>query len=282
MLKTYFLILVGFVLISFTGLSQDEGVISKKGEVSKAKSVFIGMGPSYRFGNNNSDYKGGFVLEGGFLKRINRILAVGPSFSYTKFDYDRSISDSYSDRQAEGNNIFYETGGYEIRVVNMKGGDLKFISAGFNVKVNFIPISESKKFTFYANVKPFILLSKKAEITATYKIYYSNTIPAGDPSTWYVSTDTTPLTSPYWSEDNKLSGGLNVGVGAGYILPSGLEFFLNGSTGLTLPVSHIRTSEFPNTLDNSGTVDQQVNPKYPLVKKGFTTFIISLGVAFNF
>ena len=90
------------------------------------------------------------------------------------------------------------------------------------------------------------------------------------------------MTSPYWSEDNKLSGGLNVGVGAGYILPSGLEFFLNGSTGLTLPVSHIRTSEFPNTLDNSGTVDQQVNPKYPLVKKGFTTIVISLGVAFNF
>src|SRR5687768_16427461 len=87
--------------------AQDEGTIAKKGMFTKGKSVYVNGGPAFRFGNT-SDYCCGLNLEAGFLKRINRILSIGPTLSFNKFDYDEAYSDSYGDDEAKGNNIFYD------------------------------------------------------------------------------------------------------------------------------------------------------------------------------
>jgi len=268
-------------ILTFSGhvFSQDEGAITKKGWVLKEKSVYLSGGPAFRFGNNSSDYSGGLNLEGGYLKRINRSLSIGPALSYTKFNYDETISDSFGDEEAEGNNVFYDDPNYEARVVYIEGGDLSLIALGFNVKANFIPLSETKQFSFYGIAKPFVLLSKRTEITASVEHWFYNTIPPDDPENWTFSGPPEFLSSEEqasWAADTEFSGGINLGVGAEFVLPSGVSFFLQGAINLTLPITHINTSEFPNTYD--GFYD----PDYPLVKKGFSSLNVSIGVAYSF
>ena len=267
------------------GFSQDEGVIIKKGQVAKGKIFYFNGGPSFRFGNNKSDYSGGLNLEVGFLKPVGRVLSIGPSISFSKFNYDESISNSFSESDADGNNVFIDF--YDARVVYMEGGDLKFFSIGFNLKVNFIPISESTNFSVYGIVKPFVLLSKRTEISATSKPYSILSSPGepdypGDPATWiYNGPDDllSPETAGYerWANDTEFSGGINTGIGAEYTLSAGVTFFLQGTLVLTLPITHINTSEFPNSI--SGGYDHL---DYPLVKKGFTSLNISVGAAYRF
>lgn len=276
----YFILLI--VPLSFQiAFSQDEGVLVKKREVSKPQSIFFSLGPGFRFVKNTSDYSGGFGLELGFLKRLNRNLSVGPSISYTKFHYDESISNSFSNPDAEGNNIFYEPGGYEIHITHLSGGNLSLLTAGYNIQFNFIPISELKKFSVYGFTKPFLLLASREAVTGTYDIYYADAVPPGDPSDWSISTENNPASSPEWAADTEFSVGLNLGVGAEYRLPSGLEFNFQIAMGSTLPITSVWTNEFPNTLINSGS-GLAVDPAYPLAKKGFATLTLSIGAAYNF
>lgn len=282
MQKTLRFILVCLLLTYFQpAFSQDEGLVVKKGEIAKPKSIFFSLGPSFRSINNTSDYSGGFGLELGFLKRLNRNLSVGPSISYTKFHYDESISDSFSNTDAEGNNIFYEPGGYEIHVTHLSGGNLSLLTAGYNIRFNFIPISELKKFSVYGFAKPFLLLASREAVTGTYDIYYADTLPPGDPSGWSISTENNPANSPDWAADSEFTIGLNLGAGAEYRLPSGLEFFFQIAMGSTLPITSVRTDEFSDKLIDSGS-GLEVDPAYPLVKKGFASIAFSLGLAYNF
>lgn len=289
MRKIKWVIFVASIVIFYAPLfSQDEGTLAKKGQFTKGKSFYFTSGPSFRFGNNRSDYSGGLNLEAGFLKRVNRILSIGPSISYTKFDYDESISDSFGDPTADGNNILYGDdidNAYEVRVVYMEGGDLRLISLGLNLKVNFIPFSETKKISVYGIAKPFVLLSKRTELSATVEHYYPPMDPGGpapdDRSTWGNLADIPEELSPEdggpyddWAANTEFSGGMNVAVGAEYTLPSGVAFFLQGTIGLTLPITHINTSEHPNTYDQFAD--------YPFVKKGFTTLNIAIGIAYSF
>lgn len=270
-----------FLFLSYTCLSQDEGPIAKKERVSKRKIVFLGAGTAFKFLNNKSDYSGALVLEGGFVTRINQILSVGPSVSYAKFNYDESISDSFGDPEAKGNNIFYEEGGYQVRVVYLEGGDLSLVSAGLNVKLNLVPFRDNQKILPYLIAKPFIVLAKRTEITATSQVYYYPTIPPGDPSTWELSSEESlDHESPGrsgWNSDSEISGGVNIGTGAEITLPSGWGFYLQSVIGFTLPISFVNTSEFPATLE-----DGYYSNDYPLVKKGFTSLSISIGFTYNF
>ena len=281
-MKTIKSVLACLVLfVSHTVFSQDEGPIIKKERVSKAKIVFLGAGPVFKFLNNKSDYSGGLTLEGGYVTRINQILSVGPSISYSKFNYDESISDSFGDPDASGNNIFYEEGGYQARVVYLEGGDLSLVSAGFNVKLNLIPIRDNKKILPYVIAKPFIMMAKRTEITATSQTYYYANIPPEDPIYWELSSEESlDSESPGrsgWKSVSQVSGGLNIGLGSAITLPSGWGFYLQGVLGFTSPISYIYTSEYPATLSGGYYADD-----YPLVKKGFTSLSISIGCTYNF
>lgn len=280
-------LLFGLLLYGAPASSQDEGTIVKKERVSKGKSFYLIGGPSFRFGGNKSDYSGGLNLEAGYLVRLNRILTIGPSISFTKFSYDPAISDRFANPNAEGNNIYQQDDGpglgYEVYVVHMKGGDLGFLTAGFNVKVDFIPSSEERRFNVYGIVKPYMLFLSRSEVTANVDLWYANnTDPLDDPKNWsgggsfdYLTSSTAGLED--WAATSQFSAGMNLGVGAEYSLPSGFSLFVQGTLGMTLPVTYINTSEFP-PYKMSG----YYHPDYPFVKKGFTSMNISLGAAYRF
>ena len=89
--------LAGFLLLSAgTLFAQDEGVISKRERIDRSKSVFVGLGPSFTFGENIGDYSVGLNFEAGFVKRLNRVLSIGPSISYVVVHYglNQLLSDS--------------------------------------------------------------------------------------------------------------------------------------------------------------------------------------------
>jgi len=287
MKKSNWYLLVFGLVISHAVTAQDEGTLTKLERVATSKSFYFTVGPSYKFGNNSGDYCCGLHLEAGFLKRINRVLSIGPALSFGKFNYDEAISDSFGDDEATGNNMFQEDDGpglgYEVYVVYLEGGDLNFFSAGLNAKINFIPDDQGKKFSVYGIVKPFILLSKRSEVTASVELWYANVSdPLDDPADWSGGDqidDLSPETPGLerWAAETEVSGGMNLGVGAEYALSSGFVLFVQSTVGLTLPITYINTSEFA-PLKTTG----YYHDDYPFVKKGFTTLNVSLGVAYRF
>lgn len=276
----WFILLIS-LFVYLPGFTQEEGILMKKQRVSKDKSVYLSGGPSFVFGNSSGDYSSGLNIEAAYLKRINSFISIGPSLAYSSFNYDESISDSFGDGSAKGNNVYYNDADYEARVVYIGGGDLRFTAIGLTTKIDFIPFSDSRKFSVYGVVRPFLLVSKRTELSATAELWHYNTIPPDDPANWtfyneeFLSANTPGLER--WAAETEISGGLNAGIGGELSLPSGVSFFLQVSIGVTLPVSHINTSEFPQTMDGG-----YYNPDYPIVKSGFNFLSIMAGVSYSF
>jgi hypothetical protein len=253
-----------FLFIQYSGNAQDEGPITKKARVlSKATTVYFVIGPSFPMGG---DYNGGLNLQAGLLKRLNRIVSVGPFVSFTKFNSDAAAKD-----------IFIEEGGYEIKIVRMQGGDLKFFSVGMDVKFNFIPAERIKKFSMYAIVKPFLLISSRSAVSGNAETWYRDDIGDDKGTTWYYGGTTEQLSPDRWNAETEFSGGMHAGVGGEWIMASGLSLLLQSTAGFTLPVSHIDTSSFKQTL-----ADGYNNADYPFAKQSFSSIALSLGVAYTF
>ncbi len=280
-------IILSFILIavcSSAAWSQEEGAVSKRERIAKGKSIYLLGGPSFRF-NNKSDYSGGFNLEAGFLKRLNRITSVGASLTFTKFNFDQSLSNSFDYPDAIGNNVFQEDGGYETYVVFMKGGNLNLFSGGLDFKFEFIPFNEERKISVFGLVKPFFLVSSRSAVSASTELWYSNTIPFTlpyDPDNWSggdpyenLSSDTPGLER--WAADTEFSGGVGLGIGLDYSLKSNLKIFMQSTVKFTLPITHIKTNAFPPSRN-----DGYYHPDYPFVKEGFSTINIAMGISYYF
>lgn len=84
--------LATFVLASFFAAAQDEGIIKKKSRITNDMGAYINLGPSFTLGKNIGDYSLGFNVEVGFMKRLNRLLSVGPAISYLNFEYDPEVT----------------------------------------------------------------------------------------------------------------------------------------------------------------------------------------------
>ncbi|MBL7872552.1 MAG: hypothetical protein JNM78_13125 [Cyclobacteriaceae bacterium] len=264
---------------NFSVCAQDEGAITKKARVvSKANTVYISAGPSLRFAGNSSDYSGGLQVTAGYLKRMNRIVSMGSFLSFTKFDYDSALS----------NKFFIEENGYEIKKVQMQGGDLKLSSIGLDIRFDLIPSERVKKVAVFGIVKPFILLAKRTDVNI-HSISGQNNIAPGEPGhndnppkNWYKTGDEEDLNSstPGYSRlgaKTEFSGGIQAGIGGAFVLPSGLAFSLQSTVGATLPITHIDTRSFSSTLETYNN-----NPNFPFVKKSFASLNISLGVSYTF
>lgn len=221
-------------------------------------------------------------METGYLFRMNRMVSIGPSLFFSMFKYDDEISDSFRNSDATGNNIFIEDGGYEVKIVNMEGGDLTQIAAGLDVKIDFIPMADSRRFNVFGLVRPFLLVASRTAVSATVETWYKN-VPEDPPSEWdygggpdeLLNSDTDGLSR--WGADTQFSGGLNLGVGVEYSLPSGLSFLVQGAFRVTLPITYIDTSAFEPSI-----LTGYYHPDYPFVKKGFTTFNVSIGAVYRF
>jgi hypothetical protein len=256
---------LGMLLISgFTSLAQDEGALIKKARVvSKANTVYFTLGPSLQF---SGDYGGGLYAAAGFIKRSNRIVSMGPSFSFTKSDYDNKLSNEY----------FVEEGGYEIRKLKLQGGDLKLSSIGLDIKFDFIPSERVKKFSAYFIAKPFLLISNRSKVTGTNQPYFRNDIFDTDTNSWEESDIPVEISNEKWNAKTEVTGGLSAGVGVAWNLTSGVSLFAQSLSGFTLPMTYINTNAFPSNLDG------YKEPNYPFVKKSFVSLNISLGVSYTF
>lgn len=287
MKNSIILSLVSIALCLQTSWAQEEGTITKKERIVNGKSIYLLAGPSFRF-NNKSDYSGGLNLEAGFLKRLNRITSVGASLNYSKFRYDQSLSNSFENADAIGNNAFQEDGGYEVYVVAMEGGDLNFVSVGLDFKFEFIPFKEERKLSAYGIIKPFLLVSNRSEVSASTKIYYVDSVPyklpynsdpnnnwSGGDSFESINADTPGYER--WASATEFTGGVGLGIGLDYSLKSNIKIFMQSTLKFTLPITHIKTNAFPPSRN-----DGYYHPEYPFVKEGFSTINLAIGVSYYF
>lgn len=245
--------------------AQDEGAITKKARVlSKSTTLYFAIGPSLNLGSG--DYKQGFNVQAGLLKRLNRIVSIGPSLALTKFNYDNSA----------GNTTFIEQGGYEIWKVRMEGGNLTFSSLGLDIKFNFIPSERIQKFSAYAIVKPAVLLSTRSQVSGNVETWYRDEVTDNIGTTWYYSGTTESLNSDRWKAASQVTAGMNAGIGGEWIMSSGLSLFLQSAVGFSLPITYVDSNSHSTNLSGF------TNPEYPFAKKSFSSLTVSLGLAYTF
>ena len=268
-----------------TSWAQEEGTVTKKERIVNGKSIYLLVGPTFRF-NNKSDYSGGLNLEAGFLKRLNRITSVGASIGYTKLNFSHSLSNSFYNEDAIGNNAFIEDGGYEVYVDTLKGGNLNFLSVGLDLKFEFIPFSEARKLSAYGIIKPFLLVSGRSAVSALTRIFYSNTNPMILPfneDNWsggdlLGNFNSESSGREHWASSTEISGGVGLGIGLDYSVKSNIKIFMQSTLKFTLPITHIKTNSFLPLRTNDG----YNNKDYPFVKEGFSTINLAVGVSYYF
>lgn len=292
---------VAVLCVPLLSMAQDEGSLVIKERIDLDKGIFIGAGPSFTLGENIGDYSAGFSIEAGFLKRLNRVLSIGPSVSYLKFKYDpeeTGDNNVFLDRQTEyydeNFELYYRPGMY----VDFHGGDLSLLSVAFNLKVNFIPIRDGSKVSLYGFAKPFLSFVKRTEVKGdsyVFAVYDINgdeeyteeeaitsieetgsiQIPwvAGDP-TWASQGITI---SDDLKEDTRVTGGIFIGPGIEFLPTKNVSFFAQALIGYTFPVSFISTENFDDSDDLN-----EVSESYPVVEEGFPSINLQFGVSFNF
>lgn len=275
MKKSFLLVLL--LTVFFYSNAQDEGVIVKKERLTLSRSIFIGGGPSFTLGKNVGDYSTGLNFEAGYVSRLNRVLSIGGSLSYSSFKYDPAKTDlnnGYIGLVDDGFGYYH----YELYTIELEGGDITMMSAALNLKFNIIPVTDNSKFSIYGFAKPFVTSVKRDEVEG-YSDYYTN---YGDPAIledWYLEQE-----DVYWGPDDydvlksesKITGGIVIGPGI-EVLPAGkVSFFAQAGFSYTFPISIVSTESYDNT------VEDYLNEDFPMSEEGFPTINVQFGVTFNF
>jgi len=303
----------GFLLLStYAVTAQDEGEITKRERIDRSKNIFIGGGGSFTLGENIGDYSLGYNLEAGFLKRLNRVLSIGPSISYLRFDYDpEATNDERGAYYGEGDipvdwySNTYETWGdkypttagntYDYRyLLTLEGGDLSLISLALNIKLNFIPITEDKKVSVYGFAKPFISFSDREAVTGSgvREVWESYELRKGtanesDDELYYYQGDQKWYPDGYEEEwdsegfpvlekETAVTGGIFIGPGVEFVPTNAFSFYFQAAFGYTFPVSYVSTESYDDTIDS------YIDDEFPMVKKGFPSLNLQFGVSYNF
>jgi hypothetical protein len=293
---------LSLLLTVITASAQDEGTIVKRERIDKNKGLFIGLGPSFTFGKNIGDYKTGFNVELGFLKRVNRVLSIGPSISYLSFQYDPEVTTEregnayigYGDpnnwRSKYGlNNLAYDYG----YVLELQGGDLSLTSLAVNIKLNFVPVKDNSIISAYVFAKPFVSLASRKEVSGrgelyTYEIYEDDQgtnienddllhYNLGD-DTWYAGFTETWDGESYEAlkSDTEVTGGIFIGPGIELFPARKFSFYLQATVGYTFPVTFVSTESYEKT------VSSYLDKEFPMTKKGFPSLNVQAGMTFNF
>jgi hypothetical protein len=296
------LCLLSLVSIGITASAQDEGIIVKRERIDRNKGLFIGLGPSFTFGKNIGDYKTGFNVELGFLKRVNRVLSIGPSISYLSFQYDPEVTTEregnayigYGDpnkwRSKYGlNNLAYDYG----YVLELEGGDLSLTSLAVNIKLNLVPVKDNSIISAYVFAKPFVSLASRKEVSGrgelyTYEIYEEDqgTNTENDDllhynlsdDTWYAGFTETWDGESYEAlkSDTDVTGGIFIGPGIELFPARKFSFYLQATVGYTFPVTFVSTESYEKT------VSSYLDKEFPMTKKGFPSLNVQAGMTFNF
>jgi hypothetical protein len=284
--------------------AQDEGAIVKRERIDKSNNIFLGFGPSFTLGKNIGDYSVGYNVEGGFLKRVNRVFSIGGSVSYIAFAYDpektkaETAADLYVGTSGDLNDWHenYDQFGLPPNyqwdygyLLNLEGGDISLLSLALDLKLNFIPITDRSRFSFYGFAKPFIAMSKRTAVTGTgeryvYEAYEDkvNEILYYDENDniWhadgYIDKWGPSATYPVLEEETKITGGILLGPGIEFMPAGKVTIFAQAAFGYTFPVSYVSTESYPKTATS------YVDDEFPIVEKGFSSVNIQFGASFNF
>lgn len=288
-MKKYLAFNLCLLISSILTYGQDEGAIIKKERFEFGKSLFFMAGPEFHFGKK-ADYTSGYTLKAGYIKRVNRIITLGPVLGFSRFAFQPSYANSYKNGNEKGNNIFQVNDEnddlflYYVFVVNMRGGNLNQFNLGLNTRINFMPYNADKKVSVYGIVEPFLLVSNRSKVTATTDVWSVQNFPFEDPKEW--DSDSRELyeelspDSPgrsHWANKTEFAGGINVGLGIEISLPTNWKMYVQPALRYTLPITHINTAKYPAL-----SVEGYKNPKYPFSKESFSTLGILLGIAHNF
>ncbi|RAW01177.1 hypothetical protein [Pseudochryseolinea flava] len=284
------------VLTSLAANAQDEGAIVKKERLALSQGVFVGLGPSITFGKNIGDYGIGFNAEIGFMKRLNRVLSIGPSLSYQTFKYD--AEETGSNNAFLGDETQNDNGDYFIpgMVVDFDGGTINMYSLSVNFKLNFIPVTDNSKVSVYGFAKPFVSMASRTDVKGDARIFavydemgdgaydeedlifgYNNyyiDLPweAGDPTWSQLGIDI----SDDLKAETKVTGGIFIGPGVEFMPAKKVSIYAQLAFGYTFPVSFISTEKY------EGNDLNKVDEKYPIVEEGFPSLNVQAGVSFNF
>ncbi|MBS1487861.1 MAG: hypothetical protein JST43_09755 [Bacteroidetes bacterium] len=275
MKRIYLFIPLIFLLTNLK--AQDEGSIVKRERIKRDKSIFIGGGISKA--GSLDDYSLGVNFEGGYTKRLNRILSIGGSFSYLKFTYDQKISSSGQINPTNINtypsNFYYSPaslstpGYYDVgALISVSGSNLSVISLAANIKLNFVPIMESTKISVYGFAKPFIAkgTSSSGQIIVDGVAYNSST---GGLDKVPSSTQSVPF-----DQESVTTGGIFIGPGLELFPNNPISFFMQASFGYTFPIDQSSIKSLSKDISQW--------PAQPPVKSvGFTSINLAAGISFN-
>jgi hypothetical protein len=292
-MKKFIYCLLGALIVSFPLSAQDEGSVVKKERIDRNKGIFLGVGPSFTLGKNIGDYKTGFNFEIGFVKRVNRILSIGPSVSYINFKYDPEQTSAngggayigYGDPNDWEDEYGIDDLEYDYGyILELKGGDLSMISLALNLKMNFIPVRDDSKISIYAFARPFVTMASRSEVSGSderyvYELYEEDDILWYEEEEWFADGTTSEWGAssyPALEEKNQVTGGIFVGPGIEIMPAKPFSVFVQASFGYTFPISYVSTKSY------DPTVESYVDNEFPMTKKGFPSVNLQAGFTFNF
>jgi hypothetical protein len=296
-MKKIYGLLMFLAAASMSAQAQDEGNIVKRERISLDNGVFFGIGPSFTLGKNIGDYSTGINVEVGYTKRLNRVLSIGPSLSYLKFNYDAE--------KTGVNNFFYlnetiagdEYDFWPALYVNFDGGDMTLVSLAATIKLNLIPVMDESKISIYAFAKPFVTSVTRTAVKGEGYVFgipdmnfdgvfdedeitYGALFYSTDPIAWEAGPqqfgDETVVLSDDLKKDSRITGGIFIGPGIEINPAKKVSVYAQAAFGYTFPVSFISTKKYKgNDLNN-------IDEKYPVTEEGFPSVNLQFGVSFNF
>jgi hypothetical protein len=282
--------------------AQDEGTIEKRERIARDHNLFFDFGPSLTLGKNIGDYSAGFSFELGYLKRLNRVLSIGPSISYVSFEYDPAVTSE------QGGDLYIGVGdpnGWNAKyglneqftygyLLELEGGDVSITSVAFNVKLNLVPVKDNSKLSVYAFAKPFVAVASRTEVRGSDTQYFyeafeddNGTPDYGDDDLLYYNLGDEEIyahgTSEWGPESyealksgSEVTGGIFIGPGVELFPARKFSAFLQASFGYTAPITFVSTSSYDNTIED------YIDKEFPMVKRGFPSVNIQFGASFNF
>jgi hypothetical protein len=272
-----FALLVLLSTAVLTSHAQDEGAIIKKERLALTKSIFIGGGPSFTLGKNVGDYSTGLNFEGGFIQRLNRVVTLGGSLSYTKFSYDPQKTDlnsGYIGIVDDGFGYYH----YELATIELEGGDISMVSLAFNFKFNFIPVTDETKVSVYGFAKPFLTSVTRDEVSGS-SDYYVNYYDPNTLEDWELVEENVLWDGESYDalkEESTVTGGIVLGPGVEFLPANKFSFYIQAGFSYTFPISFVSTESYDPTIES------YVDEEFPMVKEGFPTINLQFGATFNF
>lgn len=268
------------ILSSTVVFSQDEGTAVAQERLARSNSIYVGVGPALILGKNLGDYNDGFGFEGGYLKRMNKIISIGPHLSFLKFKYQEFKTYPY----------YYDPTNDLVIEYSQKGGDISLLSFGGTIKLNLIPISDNTVFSLYGISTPFLSFVSRKDFAATGDFYADL-----DGDVLYtdllLSQDFDSEDIPQLEAESKVSGGIHLGFGAEFFPSKPVSLFVQATFCYTLPIRYSATNSYlkeeDQYIDAADVIyydaeESLYKDDFPIVNKGFSSLCIKGGISFNF